>query len=111
MKYLTAVSFALAMVAAETFDYVIVGAGTAGLVIANRISADPSVTVRVIDPGDDQRLNPNVSIPDNLGNPPGTDLDWKYKTVPQIHSNDRILDAPQGKAWGGSSAINGMSIS
>jgi choline dehydrogenase len=108
MRLLAATWAVSAIVAAETYDYIIVGAGTAGLVVANRLSADPFVTVTVIDPGDDQRMNPNVSIPDNLGNGPGSDLDWKYKTIPQAHSSGRILDTPQGKAWGGSSAINGM---
>lgn len=106
MRFSVLMSLALGAAAVE-YDYVIVGAGTAGLVIANRLSADPKVHVLVIDPGNDERKNPNVTIPKNLGNPPGTDIDWQYKTVPQENAFGRVIDVPSGKAWGGSSAING----
>lgn len=99
-----------AALAAGTADFVIVGAGTAGLVVANRLSADPDVTVTVIEPGNDERNNPNVTDPMKLNMPIGTALDWQYQTTPQAWVNDRQFTMAQGKAWGGSSAINGMSL-
>ncbi|KAH8172402.1 GMC oxidoreductase domain-containing protein [Sarocladium implicatum] len=96
------------LVAAACVDYIIVGGGTAGLVIANRLSEDPSVQVTVIEAGDDQRTNPNVTDPAKLDKPIGSDIDWKYKTVPQEYAQGQVVNVPQGKAWGGSSAINSM---
>ncbi|KAL2206892.1 glucose oxidase [Sarocladium strictum] len=98
----------LCNVAAASFDYIVVGGGTAGLVIANRLTENPSIRVAVIEPGDDQRQNHNVTDPTKLDQPLNTPLDWQYKSVPQVYAQDRILNLPQGKAWGGSSAINGM---
>lgn len=92
---------------AETFDYVVVGAGTAGLVVANRLSEDPSVTVAVIEPGTDQRNNPNVTNPDSFSQAFGTAIDWQYVTTKQPGAGGRELVFPQGKAWGGTSTING----
>jgi choline dehydrogenase len=97
----------LGLAAASSFDYIIVGGGTAGLVIANRLSENPSIRVAVIEPGDDQRKNPNVTDPTKLDQPLNTPLDWQYKSVPQSYAENRVLNLPQGKAWGGSSAING----
>ncbi|KAK8006847.1 hypothetical protein PG989_000837 [Apiospora arundinis] len=59
------------------YDYVIAGAGTAGLVVANRLSANPSTTVLVIEPGGDERLNPNVTDPLAFTVPFGTHIDWQ----------------------------------
>lgn len=92
---------------ASCIDYIVVGGGTAGLVIANRLSEDPSIRVTVIEAGDDQRNNPNVTDPAKLDRPIGTHIDWQYKTVPQEYAQGQIVNVPQGKAWGGSSAING----
>ncbi|PGH15606.1 hypothetical protein AJ80_05470 [Polytolypa hystricis UAMH7299] len=94
--------------AVDSFDYIIVGAGTAGLVVANRLTEDPSVTVGVIEPGTDQRDNPDVSDWRRASVPLGTAVDWNYTTTKQSGANDRELEANQGKAWGGTSAINGM---
>lgn len=109
-RFLTMRSFCvliLSSVAAASFDYIVVGGGTAGLVIANRLTENPAIRVAVIEPGDDQRQNPNVTDPTKLDQPLNTPLDWQYKSVPQVYAQDRILNLPQGKAWGGSSAING----
>ncbi|KAK8057131.1 GMC oxidoreductase [Apiospora saccharicola] len=84
------------------YDYVITGAGTAGLVVANRLSADPSVTVLVVEPGCDERSNPNVTNPLAFTVPFGTHIDW------QCHLENRSLEYHQGKAIGGTSTINGM---
>lgn len=92
---------------AETFDYVIVGAGTCGLLLANRLSQDPSVTVAVIDPGPDRRGNPNISNPASWTGLLGTSVDWAYQSVPQVNASDRILTYDAGKGIGGTSLING----
>jgi choline dehydrogenase len=89
------------------FTYVIVGGGTAGLVVANRLSEDPSVTVAVIEPGSDQRYNSNVTQPWAYTRAFGTQIDWNYKTTPQPGVGGRQLDVHQGKTLGGTSAING----
>ena len=95
------------MALSKSFDYVIVGAGTSGLVVANRLSEDPAVTVAVIEPGLDQRNNPNVTDMSKFSLAFGTSIDWQYKTTEQPGAGGKKLSLPQGKAWGGSSAING----
>jgi choline dehydrogenase len=90
------------------FDYIIVGAGTAGCLLANRLSADPSKRVLLIEAGrkDDY---PWIHIPVGylycIGNPR---TDWLYKTEPAQGLNGRVLRYPRGKALGGCSSINGM---
>ncbi|KAI0149568.1 glucose oxidase [Xylariaceae sp. FL1272] len=101
----------LATVAAavESFDYVIVGGGTCGLVLANRLSEDPATTVAVIDPGSDLRSDRLVREP-----APTLQLfqslltNWDYRTVSQANATGRIIDIHSGKGLGGSSLINGM---
>lgn len=90
------------------FDYVIVGAGTAGLVVANRLSEDPKVRVAIIEPGDDVRNYPGVLTFDTtLFN---TSLDWQYNSTPQPNLDDRKVLYHAGKAIGGTSNINGKYI-
>ncbi|MFZ9510485.1 MAG: GMC family oxidoreductase [Burkholderiaceae bacterium] len=90
------------------FDYVIVGAGTAGCLLANRLSADPSKRVLLIEAGgkDDYHW---IHIPVGylycIGNPR---TDWLYKTEPDAGLNGRALRYPRGKSLGGCSSINGM---
>ena len=98
-----------AAVDAETFDYVIVGGGTCGLALANRLSELANITVAVIEPGTDQRNNPNVTDPGLYRAALGTDIDWQYETVPQVSAQNRVLRYSQGKAIGGTSTINGAS--
>ncbi|GAB5458414.1 MAG: choline dehydrogenase [Henriciella sp.] len=94
---------------AKGFDYIIVGAGSAGCVLANRLSEDPSVRVCLIEAGkkDTSLL---VKMPAGVGdlikkeNP----YNWGFWTVPQAHMNNRKLWWPRGRGWGGSSSINGM---
>ena len=92
----------------EAFDYIIVGAGSAGCVLANRLSADPRHHVLLIEAGgpDD---NPWIHIPvgyfKTMHNP---ETDWCYKTEPDPNLNGRSLDWPRGKTLGGSSSINGL---
>ncbi|TFK68099.1 alcohol oxidase [Pluteus cervinus] len=95
--------------AAQQFDYVIVGGGTAGLVLANRLSEDAGTTVGVIEAGRLHLNDPLIDIPglnyQVAGDP---NYDWAYSTVPQVHADGKVLSAPAGKLMGGGSAINLM---
>jgi choline dehydrogenase-like flavoprotein len=93
---------------AESFDYVIVGAGSAGCVLANRLSADPGNKVCVLEAGGEDRwiwFHIPVGYLFAIGNPRS---DWMYRTEPVVGLNGRAIDYPRGKAIGGSSAINAM---
>ncbi|KAI0455677.1 GMC oxidoreductase [Xylaria acuta] len=92
----------------ETFDYIIAGAGTCGLVLANRLSADPKIRVAVIEPGDDVRNNINVTDPSLFTVAFDTSIDWQYSTTPQPAAGNRTIPWHAGKAIGGTSTINGM---
>jgi len=94
--------------ATETVDYIIIGAGTAGLVVATRLTEDPTVTVAVIEPGTDERNNINVTGTDKFSQAFGTSIDWQYVTTPQAEADNCSLPLHQGKAWGGTSTINGQ---
>lgn len=80
----------------ETFDYIIAGAGTCGLVLANRLSADPKVRVAVIEPGEDVRNNINVTDPGLFTVAYDTPIDWQYSTTPQPAAGNRTI--PVGDA-------------
>ena len=90
------------------YDYIIIGAGTAGCVLANRLSADNANRVCLIEAGSRDR-HPFIHVPAATGAAIGTDsLNWRFLTAPQKHLNGRRLPQPRGKGLGGSSAINGM---
>jgi choline dehydrogenase len=89
------------------FDYVIVGAGSAGCVLANRLSADPAVTVALVEAGGRDRKQ-EIHIPAAFSKLFKTPLDWNFSTIPQKHLADRELYWPRGKMLGGSSSINAM---
>ena len=93
---------------ADTFDYVIVGAGSAGCILANRLSADGKHSVCILEAGPPDR-NIFIHIPagfvKNLGNP---SIDWMYQAEPGAHIGGREMPVPRGKTLGGSSSINGM---
>jgi len=91
-------------------DYVIVGGGTAGLVIANRLSENPDVSVLVLEAGQAHYEDPRVNIPAFFTTLMGSEVDYQYTTVPQPGLNDRQIKEPQGKLLGGSSAINGQAF-
>ena len=95
---------------ADRYDVVIVGGGSAGCALANRISADPGTSVLVLEAGhSDWRIDPFVHMPAALPIPIGNRLyDWKYRTDPEPHMNGRRVFHARGKVLGGSSSINGM---
>ncbi|MDZ4761806.1 MAG: GMC family oxidoreductase N-terminal domain-containing protein, partial [Alphaproteobacteria bacterium] len=91
-----------------SFDYIIVGAGTAGCLLANRLSADPDVRVLLLEAGgkDDWIwFHVPVGYLFAIGNPRA---DWMFETDPIPGLNGRVLNYPRGKVLGGSSAINAM---
>ncbi|CEL10649.1 hypothetical protein ASPCAL13765 [Aspergillus calidoustus] len=89
-------------------DYIIVGGGTSGLVLAARLSENPDLQIVVLEAGPDRTSDPRVSDSSAWPTLPGTDLDWQTKTVPQPELNNRETTHPAGKLLGGSSAINGL---
>ena len=92
----------------DRYDYVIAGGGTAGCVLANRLSADPGVTVALIEagpPDDDLAIRVPAMVAKAIGNPRQS---WGYHTVPQRAVDNRVLPVPRGRVLGGCSSINGM---
>ncbi len=90
------------------FDYIVVGAGTAGCIIANRLSADPRKRVLILEAGGKDNwiwFHIPVGYLFAIGNPRS---DWMFKTEPEAGLNGRALAYPRGKVIGGSSAINAM---
>ena len=92
------------------YDYVIVGGGSAGSALANRLSADESTTVLVLEAGrSDVIIDPLIHMPAALMFPSGNPLyDWAYETDPEPHMGGRRIPHARGKVLGGSSSINGM---
>ena len=88
-------------------DYVIVGAGSAGCVLANRLSEDPDVRVLLLEAGGGDR-SLNVKIPAAFPKQFHTRLDWDFHTEPEPHCEGRSLYVPRGKTLGGSSSMNAM---
>jgi choline dehydrogenase len=87
--------------------YVIVGAGSAGCVLANRLSEDPSTTVLLLEAGGKDR-SINIKIPAGFANQFHTKLDWDLATEPEPGCDGRSLYVPRGKSLGGSSSMNAM---
>jgi choline dehydrogenase len=92
----------------ETFDFVVVGAGSAGCVLADRLSADGRNRVLVLEFGGSDRsvliqMPAALSIPMNMAK-----YNWRYETEPEPHLGGRRLHCPRGKVIGGSSSINGL---
>ncbi len=94
----------------ERYDYVIVGGGSAGSALGNRLSTDPSVRVLVLEAGrSDARIDPFIHMPAALPYPIGSRFyDWCYESEPEPHLGGRRVFHARGKVLGGSSSINGM---
>ena len=89
------------------FDVLIVGAGSAGCVLAARLSENPEITVGVIEAGG-PATDPDIAVPQRWPMLAGRDYDWAYRTVPQPRTAGRIHDWPRGRVIGGSSCLNAM---
>ncbi|MDO5102624.1 MAG: choline dehydrogenase [Lautropia sp.] len=94
----------------NTYDYIIIGAGSAGNVLAARLTEDPNVSVLLLEAGlPDYRFDFRTQMPAALAMPlQGTTYNWGYKTDPEPHMDNRRMDCGRGKGLGGSSLINGM---
>ncbi len=93
---------------AQAYDYIIIGAGSAGCVLANRLSEDPNTSVLVLEYGGSDRsifiqMPTALSIPMNMPK-----FNWGYESQPEPYLNNRRMNCPRGKVLGGSSSINGM---
>lgn len=91
-----------------SFDYIVAGAGSAGCVLANRLTEDPSVTVCLLEAGPPDR-SPFIHVPMGIMKLPyHTKVNWRFNSAPQKHMNNRPIFVPRGKTLGGTSSINGM---
>lgn len=89
------------------FDVLVIGAGSAGSVVASRLSEDPTCQVGLIEAGHPPS-DPDIADPLKWTQLQGRSFDWAYRTVPQRHTANRIHEWPRGKVLGGSSCLHAM---
>jgi choline dehydrogenase len=87
------------------YDYIVIGAGSAGCVVANRLTEDPETTVLLLEAGNPD-TKPEIQIPLECTYLPGSEVDWGYFSEPEPYLNGRKIFCPRGKVLGGSSSIN-----
>jgi choline dehydrogenase len=92
----------------RAYDYIIVGAGSAGCAIAARLSENAACRVLLVEAGGADISRSALQSPVLWASNFGTDVDWAYRTIPQAKAAGRIIDWPRGKVIGGSSSINAM---
>ena len=90
------------------FDYIVIGAGSSGCVVAARLSDDPSIRVLLLEAGGPNSSDAAVTTPGRWVTLIGSPLDWGYATEPEAGMAGRRITFPRGKVVGGSSAINAM---
>ena len=91
-----------------SYDYIVVGAGSAGCAVAARLSENAACRVLLVEAGDADISRPELQSPVLWPSTFGTDVDWAYRTTPQTRADQRIINWPRGKILGGSSSINAM---
>jgi choline dehydrogenase len=89
------------------YDYIIIGAGSAGCVLANRLTADGETTVLLLEAGNPD-TKPEIQIPSECINLLGSEVDWGYFSEEEPYLNNRKILCSRGKVLGGSSSINAM---
>lgn len=108
-RFIVLSALAVTALSSPLYDYVIVGGGTSGLLLASVLSNNPAKTVAVLEAGGDARNDARVSNPQNEGGIQGTIYDWNFTSIPQKQLyNNAVIPVPRGKTLGGSSAMNFM---
>ena len=92
----------------HNFTHLVVGGGTAGLVVATRLSENPNLIVGIIEAGPTAFDDPTINVPGRFGESLGSKYDWQFETTKQAGLHGKSLAFNRGKVLGGSSALNFM---